>query len=184
MVVEDALRIAGRTRRITKCHRGTLIEYRPVIGVVLGGDQGLVAHRIGQTRFGHVFVVSQYDEALHTLQLLRHLLHQRHEQQIHHDPFVFGVIDDVDDLLREQAWIDGVADVAGATDRVISLQVPVIVPGQCRDAIPVLDAELVQRICQLPRPAETVCIRVTVQWVVGRDRDDLPIAEIGVRVLQ
>ena len=45
------------------------------------------------------------------------------------------MVDDVGQLLRKQARVDRMTNVSGAADPVVRLQVPVIVPCQCGDAI-------------------------------------------------
>ena len=75
------------------------------------------------------------------------------QNEIEEDRAVFGVIDDEDDLIVEEARVDDVADRAHAGDGVIEFEMPVIVPGERRDAIALRDAEPRQRVGELFRPA-------------------------------
>ena len=54
---------------------------------------------------------------------------------------ILGVVDDVGDLVGEQARIDGVTDRADAGDAVVQLEMAVVVPGERRDALALADAE-------------------------------------------
>ena len=62
---------------------------------------------------------------------------------------VFGVVDDVGDLLGEQARVERVVDRADAHDAVPGLQVAPGVPGQRRDAVAELDAVPVEALRHL-----------------------------------
>jgi hypothetical protein len=70
------------------------------------------------------------------------LLDERHEGDVEEEQPVLGVIDDIADLLDEEPRVDRVADGADTGDAVVELVVPVGVPGEGRDAVAELDAEL------------------------------------------
>ena len=61
------------------------------------------------------------------------------------------MIDDLGDLLGEQARIDGVVDRADAGDAVPGLEVPPGVPGERRDAVAELDAVALEPLRHLQR---------------------------------
>ena len=61
------------------------------------------------------------------------LLDQRRESAIEEEHPVFGMIDDVNQLLEMQARIAGMDDQAAARHRIINLNVTVIVPGEGAD---------------------------------------------------
>ncbi len=75
------------------------------------------------------------------LPLRRQLLHQRREAQVEEDDLVLGMVDDVAELIGEEARVDGVADGADAGDAEIELVMAVAVPGEGPDAIADADAE-------------------------------------------
>jgi hypothetical protein len=77
------------------------------------------------------------------------LLHQIDESGIEEDEAILRVIDDVDDLIDEQAGIYGVANCAHARNAIIEFEMAVAVPGQGGDAIARLDAQCDQGIRQL-----------------------------------
>ena len=59
----------------------------------------------------------------------RNAFDQRRKGDVEQNHFVFGVVDDVDELLGMQARIAGVHDHATARYSVISFKVTVVVPG-------------------------------------------------------
>ena len=56
-------------------------------------------------------------------------LNQRQKGEVEKQQPVFGVVDDVNELLRKQAWIDGVAHCPDARYAIIQLEMTVRVPG-------------------------------------------------------
>ena len=127
--------------------------------------------------------VGHDNEALDTLDLVGERFKQGHEHRVGEDPAVFGMIDNKNQLFRKQARIDRVTDIARTADGIISLQMPVVVPGQRCDAIAICQSKLVQRIGELFRTRETLAIGVTVLRVIGRDRHDLAVGKTARRVL-
>jgi hypothetical protein len=75
------------------------------------------------------------------------LLDQRLEIGIEEHVAVFGVVDDVDELLVEQARIDRVQHAPGAGHPVIEFEVPPRIPGEGCDAIALAEAECCERAC-------------------------------------
>ena len=98
-------------------------------------DPLLVGHGVLQRRRRHVRGVGQHHVALDRLELVGELFQDRQEGEVDHHHAVFGVIDDPDDLVGEQARIDGVIDRADAHDAVPGLEVAPGVPGQRRHAV-------------------------------------------------
>ena len=82
---------------------------------------------------------------------------------------VLGVVDDVFDLLREQPRVDRVQYGAHAGDRVVKLQVPVVVPGERADTVAGSDPRRLQRIGQLSRSAKDVPVRAAMPRMIGRN---------------
>ena len=85
------------------------------------------------------------------------------------------MLDDVLDLLREQARIDRVQDVARARDAVVELEVPVVVPGERADAIRFLHSEFPQCVRYLRRAGKSVAVGVTMARIVGHHGHDLAL---------
>jgi hypothetical protein len=92
------------------------------------------------------------------------------------------VIDDEDDLIFEQPWVDGVTNETGAGHRVIDLEVPIVVPGECRDPIASLQAQPTQRVGELTGASECIPIGVAVSRIVGSDLNDLPPRMLQLRM--
>ena len=93
-----------------------------------------------------------------------------------------GVIDDVGDLLREQARIDGVTDGAAARDGVVDLEVAEAVPGERADAVGRSHPERAQRVGELARAPVCVPVGVAVDAALDQARDDLGVAVIALGV--
>ena len=77
------------------------------------------------------------------------LFDQRQEHRIAHQNAVFSVIDDVDELLGEKARVDGVNNGAHTRDAIVGLKMPMVVPGQRRNAVGHSDPGRLQRLGQL-----------------------------------
>ena len=80
-------------------------------------------------------------------------LDQRDKARLDKQQPVLCVIDDIDDLLVEQARVDRVAHRADAGDAVIQLEMAEIVPRQGADPVAGSDPEPQQRLRQTPRAA-------------------------------
>ena len=79
------------------------------------------------------------------------LVDQRREGRVEEEHPVFGVIDDVNQLLEMQARIAGVHHHAAAGHRVVDLHVAMIVPGErCRPQRPPASPRSAQRVRELP----------------------------------
>ena len=99
----------------------------------------------------------------------RELLDQRHENRIEEDVAIFGMVDDVLDLLRKQARIDGVQDAAAAGHAVVQLEMAIAVPGQRGDALAMTDAQRFKRVGDPLRPRRDIAI-------VGAVKDPFGVA--------
>ena len=100
----------------------------------------------------------------------------------HH--LVFGVVDDVDQLLRMQARIAGVHYHAAARDGVIRFQMAVVVPRDRADRTALLQTGCGQRAGQLPGAHRAISVGVTKQGAVRLARDDFHITKLRRTVLQ
>src|SRR5579875_98406 len=94
------------------------------------------------------------------------------------------MIDDVTDLLREEARIDGVADGADAGGGVIELEMPIGVPGKRADAVAFADAKGSEGVGELRSPGIAPAIVVAVNRPFDAARDDLGLAVIFRRVVE
>ena len=120
--------------------------------------------------------------AAHALALRRDLLDQREEGQVETDVLVLGVVDDVDDLLGEQARVDGMAHRTHAGHRVVDLEMAEPVPGQGADTIRRPHAERGQGVGQLTRALVGLGIRVSVYATFDQARHDFGVAVEAVRM--
>ena len=96
--------------------------------------------------------VGQDHVAIDRPQLVGEFLEQRQEGQIRHQHAILGVVDDPDDLLGEQARIDGVIDGTDSHDAVPGFQVAPRVPGQRRHPVAELDPVALEPLRDLERP--------------------------------
>ncbi len=184
VMVEGALGRSGRARGVAQAAGRGLVEHRPVVLGRLTRDQAFIASDLeaGSWQMG---IVGQHEDALELRQLRRQALDQRQEHRVGEQIAVLGVVDDVGDLVREQARVDRVADGADARDAVVELEVPVIVPGERRDPVALADPELrLQRVGQLPDPAAERGIGDPVRGLVGAAGDHLRLAVIVGRVVE
>ena len=184
MTVENALRVACRTRGVAERHRRPLIQFGPFVFIALFADQGLIGDSILQRRLGHVLVVGHDDVTLDAGRVPGNFLKKRHKHRIGKDPLVLGVVDDENDLLGKKPRINRVTDIPRPAYTVIQLEVSVVVPGKRADPIPFFKPQLVQCIRQLPCAAAAVGIGVTMQRVVRGHRDDFAIRVVALRVSQ
>ena len=97
---------------------------------------------------------------------------------------IFGVIGDVDELIVEQAGIDGMDDPAHADRAIPADEMAAVVHRQRCDAVPLPDPEPLQRARKLARIAgDTRPVRP--RFVAGRPaRDDLALAMLALRMIQ
>ena len=144
MRVQHPLRVARRAARVTKYRRLALIELRVVEAsgtCVL--EQILVAQRVGKlpdlcpvrAPASHDDVVGDSPEARSELG------EDRNERLVHEDHPVLGVVDDVGQLLGEQADVQRVQHGADAGGGEVELEVALVVPGEARHPVALLHAE-------------------------------------------
>ena len=176
--VEHALRIAGGARGVAQAGRSEFIEHRPGVVAGFGRQKFLIAKHAGNPGGGHVRSVGHRDPTLHRSAARRDLLDKREKREIKENQAVFGVVDDVDDLVFEQARVDGVDHRLHARNTVIELVVAIPVPGERADALARLDAEAPERLRQLFRADLRLGITVTVNPALDGARDDF---RIGVK---
>jgi hypothetical protein len=106
--------------------------------------------------------VCHHHEAADSRYLVHQRLDQGHEAQVEKQPLILGVVDDVLDLLGEQARIDGMQHRAHTRNAVVQLHVTIAIPGQGGDTIPCSDTPRSQGIGQLPGAAVDIAIGATM----------------------
>ena len=179
VLVLDAFGIARRAAGVAEAQRGVLVEFRPRVAVRLAGDEVLVvdgrdaAFRNGR---GPVLeaVLDGDDDALHR----RHAPRQRFEQgkrvRVGDDHPVLRVADDVLEVARRQADVQGVQHRPHPRRRVVRLQMAGTVPHERADAVAGDDARIRQGVRQrmgaVPRRRERLAARTGC-----RRRDDLDV---------
>ena len=180
MRVDHALGVAGRARGVAQRRGRGLVELGPLVVVGVAVDQVLVAQQLERRGLRHVRLVGHRDPPAHALAMRRDALDQLQEGQVEEYVLVLGVIDDVDDLLREQARIDGVTDGAAARGGVVDLEVAEAVPGERADAVGRSHPEGAQRVGKLARAPVRVPVGVAVDAAFDQARDDLGVPMIAL----
>ena len=182
MAEEHALRLAGGARGVAERRRGVLFELRPLEIIGLGCDEILVAGKSRDRRLWPAAAVGHRHPVLHALALGGELLDQRREREIEEHDRIFGVADDVGELLVEQTRIDRVGDRAHARDRVVELEVAITIPGERSDPVSGNDAQPRQGAGEPARASMRVAVRIAVDRPFDGARHDLGVAVIAVRV--
>ena len=167
VIVEHPFRVTRRPRRVAQRGCRALVEVRPLEVAGLVPDQGFVTHSVLEFCLGHVLLVGHDDKTLDIWDVVRDRLEQRHEHDVGKDPAILGMVDDENQLLREQSRVDRVADVARPADAVIGLDVPVVVPCKRRDSVARIRTQPGERIGELPGAIDTIPIGITMTRIVG-----------------
>ena len=105
-----------------------------VMGALRRHDLFVTEH-IGAVGLRHVLAGGHDDPALNTRALASDTFDQRPEVGVKENIAIFGMVDDVDDLFREQPGVDRVANEARAGRAVVGLHVTVVIPGQRGDTV-------------------------------------------------
>ena len=180
--IQRALGVAGGARGVAQRGAGALVKAGPVEGVAAGFDQRFVGQHIGHAfDGGRVLGIGQADPGAHLGAVGRDALDQRREGGVEQHHFVFGVVDDVDELLRVQARVAGVHHHAAARDGVIGLQVAVVVPGDRAHRAAGLQPQTGQRVGQLARAHGAVGVGVAKEGAVGFARHHFGVGRIAAR---
>jgi hypothetical protein len=182
MLVESAFWIAGRARGVAERGGEPLVEYRPGEIVAFRREQILIAERI-RRRAGHRRAIGERHPMLYARAMRAQLLDHVAADEVEEHGSVFGVIDDVDDLVVEQSRIDRVADRAHARDGVVEFEMAVTVPGEGRDAIAYGDPEPRQRVGEPPRARMRRADGVAMERPIARTADDLGGAVMTIGML-
>ena len=181
--IERALGIAGGAGGVAQRRSGALIKAWPVKVVACRRDEVLVVEDVGDTLDGgSVGRVGEAHPVAHPGAMRCDAFDDRRKACVEDDGFVFGVVDDVDQLLRVQARIAGVHHHAAARYRVIGLEVAVVVPGDRGDRAAGGEAQASQCIGKLSCPHRALTGRVAKERAVGLTRNDFGVAVLSRRV--
>ena len=119
--VEHALRVAGGAARVAERRRGALVDLGPRVLAGAGLVEKLL---VGDGARQRVEVAVAHDHVLaHARQLRRELGQRLDQRAVDEDDAVLGVVDDVDDLLGEQADVQRVQHGAVGGHRHVELEV-------------------------------------------------------------
>ena len=176
----DALRPAGRSRRVENRGDGVLVEVRErEIGradrqqrLVFGLDR-----KVGPRRFGPVV---HQDVGLHRLQMGRELLDERQEVGVEQHRRRAAVDDRVGDVLGNEADVHRLHHRAHHRDGEIAFVIAVAVPFEHRDDVALVDADLGEAARQPADPFAKLAIGAAAQVAI----DDLLIGRARHRRMQ
>ena len=169
--VEDALRHPGRAARVAHRRRVVLVELRILVVVGIGSGEQLLVGVLD-------------DEDVLDRRLVGELLPERQQALVDDHGLVAGVRGDVAEVVRVQAQVERVQDVAAAGDAHVRLEVLVVVPGERRHPVAGLETDALQRHRELARAPAEVRERVRVEAPVGHPRHDLLVREVRLRALE
>ena len=133
--VEDALGVAGGAARVAEAGGLAVVEVGEGVAGVLLLEQLLVAVRVGEVAG---VAVADDDVVLDGLEGGGELLEGRDQRVLDQDHLVLGVVDDVGELLGEEAHVEGVEHGAHAGHGHVDLEVLADVPGEGGDAVALL----------------------------------------------
>ena len=176
MRIDDALRSPRRSRRVAHGDRVVLVvRGRHERLAVRIGEQRLIVEQAGGGVDG--CAGEGKDDDLLERMLGRELAIERQQDVVDDEEAVVGVARDPADLVGREAQVERVHDAAGGRDAEVALEVRVVVPGQRRDAVALLQAELAQHRRQTARALMELRVPMPAQRLVGQARDDLLVHE-------
>ena len=129
-------------------------------------------------------LVGQHHDVLDAGHLGAEVRQHRQEGQVGEDHLIFGMVDDVAELLGEQPRVQGVADRADAHDAVPGLDMAGGVPGQGCAAVARLYPQGLQRVRQPLRPAVNLGVGRPDDRAFDGAADDLSVAMPVLGVVQ
>ena len=171
MGVDGALRVAGCAGGVAHGRRLALFQLGPVELLRLGRQQGLVVEQLAELVLGQRLPVRDVDDVLDRRELPGQLVQDRDQRLVDEDQLVVGVLDYEFEVFWEEAQVEGVEHRAHAGDRVVELQVPVVVPAEGGDAVAVLDPQSLERAGQAVDPGHHLAIggAVNTRLLLGDD---------------
>ena len=174
---DDALRSAGRSRRVAKSHGCRLGDVETVIGVGLSTEEVLIGEEAREVRVGNGVV--QDDDRRQITHDVAHLRQQGEEVGIDQDGLVVSVLQNEGQLLGRQPDIERVQDTARARNSEVRLKMPGAVPGQCPHGSRPIQLQVVEPMHE-PLGAKThLGVGGPFERAVGATRDDLGIGAAG-----
>ena len=112
---------------------------RPLVVVAFGRDEFFkteqVSYAVAGQRFRHAVAICHGHKAFDTRHLCRKHLDERRKGEVEEYVLIVGVTGNVDELLREQARVNGVHHRTHSGDAVVKLEVAIGVPGERADAL-------------------------------------------------
>ncbi len=111
----------------------------------------------------------------HGFQLVANGLENRDKGGIHEDDLVFGMVDDVHELVRGKPWVQGVEHAARARNREIQFEVKRAVPAECPDAIAGLHSQSLERVREAMNAPVKIAIGIAVHGTVIEAAGDLSV---------
>ena len=131
-----------------------------IVPVLVGrrGEEFLVVER----PLGQGLVVVTDDDDFFELVVLDDVFEKLVEDVVDDDVLIAGVLGDVGDVAGMQAQVERVEHAAAADDPEVALEMPVVIPGQCGDAVALLHAELLERLRELSRALVILAVGVAV----------------------
>ena len=183
MRIQCTLGVTGGAGGVAQRRSGALVETRPGKILACGCDQVLVVEDLRDALdSGGIGRISQAHPVAYLGAVRGNALDDRRKGRIEDHRFVFGVIDDVDQLLRVQARVAGVHHHAAARYRVIGLKVAVVVPRDRGNRTAGLEAQASQRIRKLLCTDSAFAGGVAKERAVGLTRNDFGVAILTRRV--
>ena len=180
--VHDTARVAGRPAGVAHRRGRALVQLGPHERGLLRREQfGVGVHRaVAEHRR---VALADHDVGLDRREVVDDRRERGQQAAVHDDDLVLGVVDDVHQLLGGQPDVQRVHDRAHAGDRVVGLEVLLVVPAEGSHRIAVPDAQFGQRAGQPAR----VLLDLAVAGVPGPiplPRDTLAAAEHPGAMLQ
>ena len=150
MGVDDTLRVAGGAARVTHARR-TVFVVDAELDRVGSGEQLLVVEQFVAVEVGGdvAFAVVHHHQVLQPFERRQQRGEQAEQRAVDEDHLVVGVVDDVGELLGEQADVERVQDPAGARRREVQLEVAGGVPRERADAPVGGDSQVVEDATEL-----------------------------------
>ena len=174
--VDRALGVAGGPGRVAGGRRRPLVECGPAELGRLAGHQRLVVQQLAQLVLRDRAAVVEDDDLAHRGDLARDLVEQRDQRPVHEEHAVVSVPDRELQLVGEEAQVQRVEDRPHAGDRVVELEVSVVVPGERRNPVARLHPEAAEHVGDLADPRREVAVGVSVEPVLPLG-DDLLLGE-------
>ena len=181
--IEHALGIARCARGIAEPCRRILVKASP--DAVLGGflHQGLIA-KGALDLMGHMVLAGEDDDVLDRRNLAADLVEDWQKGHVREEDLILRMVDDVDQLLGEQARVQGMADRANAHNAVPGFDMAGGVPGQGGDPVALHDAQGLQHIGDPLGALVHFAIGGADNGALHRSGDDLTVAMPGGGVVQ